>query len=52
MHIRREQVSNKNISVRSKRKREIFDSIEREREREEGFPRREELTIDEIKPYV
>ena len=63
MHTRREQVSNKNISVRSNGKRETFDSIERgrgrgrERGRErgkgrEGFPRREELTIDEIKPYV
>ena len=50
MHTRREQVSNKNISVRSNGKRETFDSIERgrgrgrererEREREGGrdFP--------------
>ena len=52
MHTRREQVSNKNISVRSNGKRETFDSIERgrgrgrererEREREGGIspPRR------------
>lgn len=47
MHIGGEQISNKNISVKPKRKRETFH-FKRE-EREGG---REELTIDEIKPYV